>query len=148
MQPHIETLRKKELQEMLSLKKQEILADIRKSMGNSLEGDVRLAFEVAQDNADRSVDELLKYIDAKVLGTKSEVLDLIDTALEKLKEDSYGVCEECGCAIPLQRLTILPFATHCVICQEAVERTKKEEDLRETDTGRSGNSYKYYREEE
>jgi len=117
---------------MLICKKNEILADIRKSMGSSLEEDVRLAFEIAQDNADRSVDELLKYIDAKVLGTKSETLDLIDSALVKLKEGNYGICEECGCEIPLKRLAILPFATRCVICQETVDRKKLEDKLRET----------------
>jgi len=132
MQQHIDITRKKKLQEMLICKKNEILADIRKSMGSSLEEDVRLAFEIAQDNADRSVDELLKYIDAKVLGTKSETLDLIDSALVKLKEGNYGICEECGCEIPLKRLAILPFATRCVICQETVDRKKLEDKLRET----------------
>ncbi len=132
MQQHIDITRKKKLQEMLICKKNEILADIRKSMGSSLEEDVRLAFEIAQDNADRFVDELLKYIDAKVLGTKSETLDLIDSALVKLKEGNYGICEECGCEIPLKRLAILPFATRCVICQETVDRKKLEDKLRET----------------
>jgi DnaK suppressor protein len=148
MPQHIDQDQKITMQEMLLAKKREILADIRKSMGDSLGEDVRLVFEIAQDNADRSVDELLKYIDAKVLGTKSETLDLIDAALVKLKEGSYGICEECGCEIPLKRLRILPFATHCVICQETVDRTRKEEALREIHQDTSGNSPAYFREDE
>lgn len=38
-------------------------------------------------------------------------------ALRRMAEGSYGTCERCTVAIPLQRLEILPHARFCVSCQ-------------------------------
>jgi len=111
-------------QQLLSTRKA-ILAEIRRSMGQTLDEDVRLVFEIMQDNADKSVGELNKYIDAAVLGNKSDVLDAIDGALLKLAEGTYGICEECGGAIPLGRLQAIPFATRCVACQGSLDQQKE-----------------------
>lgn len=40
----------------------------------------------------------------------------IQHALKRLHEGSYGKCEKCGKLIELQRLEILPTATHCTLC--------------------------------
>jgi DnaK suppressor protein len=40
-------------------------------------------------------------------------------ALRRMAEGSYGVCERCTAAIPLQRLEIMPHARFCVTCQRA-----------------------------
>lgn len=37
-------------------------------------------------------------------------------ALAKIAEDSYGLCDRCGAAIPSERLEILPWAVLCVGC--------------------------------
>jgi DnaK suppressor protein len=38
-------------------------------------------------------------------------------ALRRMTEGSYGICEDCGKAIPLGRLRSLPHARQCVRCQ-------------------------------
>ncbi len=43
-----------------------------------------------------------------------ETLADVVRAEEKLAEDSYGVCDVCGNAIPPARLEALPWATLCV----------------------------------
>lgn len=45
----------------------------------------------------------------------------INTALHRLDEGSYGRCERCGTAIPLERLEILPMSRLCMPCQHAKE---------------------------
>ena len=45
------------------------------------------------------------------------------TALTRLDEGEYGVCTECGDAIPARRLRALLDARTCVECQERLERT-------------------------
>jgi RNA polymerase-binding transcription factor DksA len=45
----------------------------------------------------------------------------ITTALHRLDEGSYGRCERCGTAIPLERLEILPMSRLCMPCQHAKE---------------------------
>jgi len=40
----------------------------------------------------------------------------IDAALERVAAGSYGVCTECGRAIPAERLAVRPAASTCVAC--------------------------------
>ena len=46
-----------------------------------------------------------------------ERLNAIGAAFERLREGLYGVCEQCGEEIAMERLTVLPFATNCIDCQ-------------------------------
>ena len=50
----------------------------------------------------------------------SATLDDIEHALSRLDAGTYGTCELCGQAIPLERLEAIPHASTCVAC--AVER--------------------------
>jgi len=43
----------------------------------------------------------------------------IDIALAKIKEGTYGVCEQCHNTIPKERLRALPNAALCVQCKSA-----------------------------
>nr|WP_243843658.1 TraR/DksA C4-type zinc finger protein [Microbacterium endophyticum] len=42
--------------------------------------------------------------------------EAIKHALERIRSGTYGVCEGCGRMIPAGRLTVRPFAAHCVSC--------------------------------
>ncbi len=58
-----------------------------------------------------------------MLGERERVkLVAIDSALERIEDGSYGICEECGCDINKKRLKVLPFARYCVACQEELEK--------------------------
>jgi RNA polymerase-binding transcription factor DksA len=43
-------------------------------------------------------------------------IDEIDSALARLGVGSYGTCERCGAAIPIERLEAIPWAARCVAC--------------------------------
>lgn len=45
----------------------------------------------------------------------------IETALRRMAETDYGVCEECGDEIGVARLKANPSARLCVHCQSALE---------------------------
>ena len=45
-----------------------------------------------------------------------QLLGQVDSALAKLENGTYGVCESCGESIPVARLEVLPYATKCVSC--------------------------------
>ena len=119
--------RNDQLRNLLISKKLELLAEVKKAMGDKLEEDVRMTFDLLKDNPDKSVDELLKHIDARIMGNKSEEIDDIDAALHKLDNGSYGVCEECGEDIPVKRLDAVPSASYCVSCQHDIDRQNKDE---------------------
>jgi DnaK suppressor protein len=51
----------------------------------------------------------------------------IKEALERIEDGTYGICEECGEEISLQRLKARPVTTVCIDCkkrQEAGERQR------------------------
>ncbi len=58
------------------------------------------------------------------LATRSRLREragrLID-ALERLRDGSYGTCEECGRRIPAARLAAVPEVTTCLPCQSRRE---------------------------
>jgi DnaK suppressor protein len=46
-------------------------------------------------------------------------------ALERVRDGSYGTCEECGGTIPAARRRALPGVTTCVQCQERGEQLRR-----------------------
>jgi DnaK suppressor protein len=47
---------------------------------------------------------------------------LVDAALTRIENGTYGLCLRCDETINLKRLGVMPHAAFCVNCQEAVER--------------------------
>ncbi len=69
---------------------------------------------VLQLHEAREVNQALTNLDAADLGR-------IDLALKALADGSYGLCDECGCNIPFERLKIEPQTQHCVACKSRWE---------------------------
>jgi len=47
---------------------------------------------------------------------------LVEAALTRIKNGTYGLCLRCDETISLNRLRVMPHAAFCVNCQEAAER--------------------------
>jgi DnaK suppressor protein len=79
-----------------------------------------------QESAADLLDEASKSSERRLLSSLSvndaQVYRQIESALKKIEKGTYGLCEECRNAIPASRLKILPYATHCVRCQGAIEK--------------------------
>ena len=57
------------------------------------------------------------------LGEKElKKLRLVEEAIVKINDGQYGVCSKCEELIPEKRLTVVPFASHCVDCLAALEK--------------------------
>lgn len=87
------------------------------------------------DLVDQAGDERDRELSLLLTGRDKEKLLAINEALEKLKESTYGICEECGDKIGQGRLKVMPLAKYCVNCQSKIEREitlqkKAEEDLK------------------
>ena len=50
-------------------------------------------------------------------------LELIQDALERFCNGTFGVCESCQCPLPSSRLEALPCALFCIECQREHERS-------------------------
>lgn len=52
----------------------------------------------------------------------AQQLALVDAALARLDDGSFGTCLRCGKPIAPARLEALPWAAHCIDCQAIVDR--------------------------
>ncbi|WP_329457354.1 TraR/DksA family transcriptional regulator [Streptomyces sp. NBC_01497] len=62
---------------------------------------------------------------AALLAREREHLTEVDRALERLDRGDFGRCEECGEAIPAERLEVRPAATTCVHCAAQDPRRRR-----------------------
>jgi DnaK suppressor protein len=73
------------------------------------------------DDATQSYDQQFKANLGEKNGNK---LRLVEEAIKKIKNGSYGVCSKCEVHIPEGRLELVPFTEHCVNCLETLENNK------------------------
>jgi DnaK suppressor protein len=52
-------------------------------------------------------------------------LELVDAALARLEDGTFGTCLRCGKPIAPARLEALPWAAHCIDCQAIVDRGRR-----------------------
>ena len=72
--------------------------------------------------ADLGSDNFEQEFTLSLLENEEGTLDLIELALERIEDGTYGDCDECGSKIPKARLNALPYAPHCVKCAGIAER--------------------------
>lgn len=56
-------------------------------------------------------------------------LNLIDSALKRIEDQTYGLCQDCDNKIPEARLLANPYFLTCVSCAEDREREEKHKHL-------------------
>jgi len=72
--------------------------------------------------ADLGSDNFEQEFTLSLMQTEEGVLESIETALEKVEDGIYGLCEDCGNPISKARLTAIPYATMCIKCAQKNER--------------------------
>ena len=124
-QPESEEVRKERLKKLLIQKREDIVKESKTEIRKYVSGEKKQLVETVLDDGDLSVVDLAEDINLKQLSTHRETLLKIDSALRKLSEGTYGVCDECGDEISEERLKIMPFAIFCKDCQEEKEMKDK-----------------------
>ena len=72
--------------------------------------------------ADVGTDNFDQEFTLSLAETGSQSLSLIEAAIARIAEGTYGICEECGVNIPRARLNAIPFAPLCVKCASELEQ--------------------------
>ena len=106
---------------------QELLA---RSMKSAVEQGRDAGMDDTQDVADQAVASYQKeFLFSQ--GTNGHVqMQLVRQALERLRDGSFGECQNCGEMIGAKRLEALPWTPFCIGCQEKVERGELEMPVR------------------
>lgn len=78
--------------------------------------------ESTQDIADKAVSSYTREFLYSLSDTDRNTLVRIDEALVRIDEATYGACLNCSQPLAEKRLTAVPWAPHCVDCQELAEK--------------------------
>ena len=83
--------------------------------------------EATQDIADRAASSYNKEFLFHQSNNDRQLLNMVETALDRIREGSFGECIACGKEINPKRLEAVPWTRHCIECQEKLEQGLLEE---------------------
>jgi DnaK suppressor protein len=108
----------KTVREQLTRRKTEILDAFNrnKNYGKEADGDG------AQDIADKASNSYTKEFLFSLSNSEREMLQEVDGALARLDDGRYGVCVACEEVIERRRIEAVPWARHCLGCQQKMEQ--------------------------
>lgn len=83
--------------------------------------------DTAQDIADRAASSYTKEFLFHQSNNDRQLLQMVDGALSRIREGTFGECISCGKEINPKRLEAVPWTRHCIECQEKLEQGRLEE---------------------
>jgi len=106
--------------ELLKWKRDIIKSNSLTNLLNSSDDNVSSA-----DMVDQASSYTDKSVEMKALTRSRKLIEKIESALRRIKDDTYGYCEETSEPIGLKRLMARPIATLSIEAQERHERDEK-----------------------
>jgi len=115
-----------DIKQKLESEKNQIEEDLKKIAvpNEKIPGDWQSKFPYGNSDSgtaslERQADEVEEYTTRLPMERKLEGrLAAVNLALKKIEKGTYGLCSNCGKAIPPERLEIFPEADLCVDCQK------------------------------
>jgi RNA polymerase-binding transcription factor len=83
--------------------------------------------DTAQDVADRAASSYTKEFLFHQSNNDRQLLQMVEGALSRIREGTFGECISCGKEINPKRLEAVPWTRHCIECQEKLEQGRLEE---------------------
>lgn len=88
-------------------------------------GNYETRFENIGTDIDENASEVEQYADNLALENSLEKeLKKINIALEKMEGGAYGICQNCGEEIDIERLRAYPVAQNCIKCKQKIAAKK------------------------
>jgi len=119
--------RRQDLKTVLANRRRDLMTDVRTKIRDArIEGANECVVRDDVETSDASIQEEIGFA---LIGMKSETLRLIDIAIRRMDDGSYGRCLECGANISERRLRALPFAARCRDCEDIREKDDRRQRL-------------------
>jgi DnaK suppressor protein len=77
------------------------------------------------DPTDRASLEGNRSLTLRIRDRERKLITKIEEALGRIDDGSYGVCEDCGGPIAVERLRARPVTTLCITCKAEQEEAEK-----------------------
>src|SRR3954454_17794574 len=75
-----------------------------------------------QDLADKAASAYSKELIFSLSDGERQLLMQIEEAFDRMRNETYGVCSNCGTTIGEKRLLAVPWTPYCIDCQELQEK--------------------------
>ena len=92
------------------------------SAGTANRDEIRI--ENAAEDFDRIQQRMNREVAIRNLDRESRLLKSVEEALDRIETGAFGVCLGCEEEIPEKRLRAVPWASHCLSCQEKLDRRR------------------------
>ena len=76
----------------------------------------------APDLGDRALTSVTLDLSYQLSTGEREVVRRIDVALDRIAAGTYGTCLNCSKKVQIARLEAVPWARHCIDCEELQDR--------------------------
>ena len=100
------------------------LDELRYSAGNTVEGLLNVEANSA-DYLDCATFESDRSTILRIRDRESMLINKIRNSLEDIENGEYGICEDCGREIAIERLKARPIARRCIKCKTKQETLEK-----------------------
>ena len=100
-------------------------AEIVKSNNDALYNSALDDNSTSADIVDQASSYTEKNVEMRAINRQIKLISKIDQAIKKIKDGTYGYCEETGEPIGIKRLIARPIATLCIAAQEKHEKEEK-----------------------
>jgi DnaK suppressor protein len=77
------------------------------------------------DPTDRASLETNRNAMLRIRDRERKLISKIDEALQRIEDESYGLCESCGGRISIDRLKARPVTTLCIDCKSDQEQQER-----------------------
>ena len=77
------------------------------------------------DPSDRATLESDRNFTLRIRDRERKLIVKIDKALQRIADGEFGICEECGEEIGVERLKVRPVTTLCIACKQEQEIQEK-----------------------
>ena len=101
--------------------------ELRKTVTNRQQDGRNQGEDIAQDIADRAASSYNKEFLFTQSTNERQMLGMVDSALARIREGTYGECISCGNEINAKRLEAVPWTRYCIECQEKLEKGQLEQ---------------------
>jgi len=123
MQATMEKKRLEQFRKQLEQRQQELRRVVSRTQEDGRIADA----EAAQDIADRAANSYTKEFLFAQSNNDRQLLGMVELALSRIREGSFGECINCGNEINAKRLEAVPWTRYCIECQEKMEKGLLEE---------------------
>jgi RNA polymerase-binding transcription factor len=106
--------------ELLNKQLDELLTRAEKTVAQLVRND-----DLSADIVDQASSDIDRNYTLRICDRESRLIGKIKTALAKIEEGTFGICESCDEEIGIERLKARPVTAYCIRCKTHMEAFEK-----------------------